>query len=295
VDDANELHINSYRRDLRARNRAAKTIEDYLKRITYLADHHDGADVMELDKEQLSEYFIALLERQEATSVGVHFRTLRALYNWAAKEGIIERSPMAGMEEPKVTDRPPPIVPDDAIVALLKACSGTDFESRRDLAVIRVWCEPGSPRVSEMSRLDVGDADMRQDQVTIHGKGDRVRTIPFGARTGQALDRYLRMRSKHSKAKDAALWIGVKGRLTPSGLTQMVRRRCRQAGIDPMHPHLFRHKAADDWFDSGGSEQDAEQLFGWSKGSPMSRIYGRSASAQRARRAARRASRADRF
>jgi site-specific recombinase XerC len=42
-------------------------------------------------------------------------------------------------------------------------------------------------------RLD--DLDMKADQVTVRGKGDRVRILPFGTKTGTALERYLRLRA----------------------------------------------------------------------------------------------------
>lgn len=293
--DPNELHLASYRRDLRARNRSAKTITDYLAIIEALAAHHQGADVMDLDRPALDHYFAGLLGRMRAASAGVHFRTLRAFYNWGEREGIVGRSPMAGMGEPKPTSRPIPVLPDDAIRALLKACAGTDFEARRDNALVRLWCEPGSPRVAEMAGLTIADLDLKHDQVTVRGKGDKVRIIPFGAKTGQAIDRYLRVRARHKKARLPALWIGGKGMaITSSGLTQMLRRRARQAEIGHIHPHQLRHTAAHSWADAGGSDQDAMVLFGWS--SPeMPRLYGRSAQEERARRAARRASIADRF
>jgi site-specific recombinase XerD len=137
--------------------------------------------------------------------------------------------------------------------------------------------------------------DLRHDQVTIHGKGDRVRVIPFGAKTGQAIDRYLRQRVKHRDVKLPALWLGARGMgLTPSGLTQMLRRRAGQAGVGHVHPHQLRHTAAHVWADSGGSEADAMVLFGW-RSPEMPRRYGRSAATERAQRAARRISPADRF
>lgn len=293
--DPNELHLASYRRDLRSRNRSPRTIHDYLSVLGDLIDAHPGVDVMDLDPAALRRYMGSLLDRMKASSAGIHYRSLRAFYGWAEREQIIDRSPMAGMEEPKPTDEPIPVLPDDAVRALLRACAGTDFESRRDQAIIRLWCEPGSPRVAEMAGLTLEDLDLKHDQVTVRGKGDKVRIVPFGAKTGQAIDRYLRVRAKHTKAKLPELWIGGRGMgLTPSGLTQMLRRRARQAGTGHVHPHQLRHTAAHNWADAGGSEADSMVLFGWS--SPeMPRRYGRSAQEDRARRSARRASIADRF
>ena len=52
-----------------------------------------------------------------------------------------------------------------------------------------------------MCGIQLTDLDMRADQVTVHGKGDRVRILPFGAKTGTSLERYLRLRARHKLAE----------------------------------------------------------------------------------------------
>ena len=86
---------------------------------------------------------------------------------------------------------------------------------------------------------------MKADQVTVCGKGDRVRILPFGTKTGTALERYLRLRTRHKLAGLSWLWLGSRGReVTPSGVTQMLERRAGIAGLDHVNPHMFRHTAA---------------------------------------------------
>jgi site-specific recombinase XerC len=288
------MHLAAYTRHLRARNRSPGTIAGYRDAIQALAGRHPGVDVTDLTPADIDHYLIDMLSRVAATTTGIHFRSLRAFFNWAVREDIIGRSPMAGMTAPKPTDEPVPVVSDDDLRLLLAVCGGGDFDARRDVAIIRLWCEPGSPRVAEMAGLTLDDLDLRHDQVTITGKGDKVRRVPFGAKTGTAVDRYLRLRARHRHARTPRLWLGARGPLTISGLAQMLRRRSRQAGVGHIHPHQLRHTSAHNWADAGGSDQDAMVLFGWS--SPeMPRLYGRSAGEERARRAARRASLGDRL
>lgn len=293
--DPNGMHLAAYERTLRARRRSPRTIQSYAEAVAQLAAHHGGRDVMDLAKADVEDYLTAVADQHSSATAAVRFRSLRAFYNWAADEEIIDRSPMARMVAPTVTDVPVPVLTDDQLRALLKACEGREFEDRRDTAIIRLFCEPGSPRVAEMAGLALDDLDLRRDMVTLHGKGDKIRAIPFGAKTGQSLDRYLRVRTKHRLARLPNLWLGARDvALTVSGITQMLRRRSDQAGIGHVHPHQLRHTAAHNWADSGGSEGDAMALFGWSS-SEMPRRYGRSARVDRAQRAARRLSPADRL
>lgn len=299
------MHLAAYVRYLKTKNRSDRTVQSYSETLLLLSEFYGGADVTELDREQIENFMIDQLQRHKATSAGVRFRNLRAFYNWCVEEEVIDLSPMRRMSEPKPTDEPPPVLNDDDLKALLKACSGKEFDDRRDTAIIRLWCEPGSPRVSEMAGVLVDDVDMRGDKVTIRGKGDKIRTVPFGAKTGQALDRYLRLRVRHPDADSPRLWLGGRRRrvdarrsvvipLTASGLTQMLTRRAQQAGIGHVHPHQLRHTAAHVFADSGASDGDAMALFGWSS-SEMPRRYGRSAKTERAHRTARRLSLGDRL
>ena len=81
--------------------------------------------------------------------------------------------------------------------------------------------------------------------------------------------------------------------MTDSGISQMLKRRCLQAGIDLVHPHQLRHTAAHVWMAEGGSETDAMRLFGW-KSRQMLERYGASAADERAHAAAKRMSLGDR-
>ena len=292
----NSLHLNAYERDLKIRNRSPRTAQNYAETLNQLSEFVDGSDLLELDRTGVEDYILWTMENRSASSACGRYRALRAFYNWAVREELIPVSPMARMTPPRVVEQPVPVVGDDDLKLLIKACSGGSFEDLRDTAIIRLWCEAGSPRVSEMSGIDVADVDQIVDVVKLTGKGGRTRVIPFGAKTGQAFYRYTRSRARYKGAGGDALWIGAKRgtRMTASGLFQMLARRCRQAGIAHIHPHQLRHTSAHQWKLQGGSEGDAMVLFGWV--SPeMVRRYGRSAEAERATRSAKRISAADRL
>jgi integrase len=74
------------------------------------------------------------------------------------------------------------------------------FLGRRDEVVLRLLLDTGV-RVSELCGLELTDVDLDRELAYVTGKGSRPRVVPFGAKTAQAVDRYLRVRALHPYAR----------------------------------------------------------------------------------------------
>jgi hypothetical protein len=61
-------------------------------------------------------------------------------------------------------------------------------------------------------------------------KSRRGRLVPFDRQAAKALDRYFRIRGSHPHAALPWLWLGKRGRLTDSGILQVMERRGQRAG-----------------------------------------------------------------
>jgi len=301
-------------RNVTAKGRSDLTLKSYAASIDRLIawcaarDILDPADVRTAD---LEAFQIEALTRTTRTgrqaapsSVVQLHRNLRVFFRWlAVTDGIA--NPLEGVGMPKAQTKPVDVMSVDDVRALLETCKGRGFADRRDAALIRMLVDSGA-RAAELVGMNVDDVDLDGRHlgngiasVWVMGKGRKERRIPIGVKTAEAVGLYLRARARHRDAADPALWLVStphhRGRYSKEGVRHMLLTRAARAGVDHVHPHKFRHTAADMFLASDAvTEGDAMKRFGWET-RVMVDHYGESAADRRAVEAFRKASPADRI
>jgi site-specific recombinase XerD len=282
--------IDDYRLSLHASGKSASTREVYTLALRYLDDYlrQQGMPrtLSGIRREHIEKWLADVRDQGRApATVSVYYRSLQPFWKWAIEEGHVTESPMRHVGRPIVPERPVPVLSDDQLRALLKACEGRAFEDVRDMAIVRLMIDTGCRR-GEIAglRLENVTIDIKAGRgaITVLGKGRRERTVPFGVKSALALRRYQKARDAHPRARGTdALWLSYRGALSGDGLMQMLQRRGAKAGIPGLHPHMLRHTFAHRWQAAGESESDLMQLAGW-KSASMLRRYASSAAMERA-------------
>lgn len=285
------VNVPPFRRYLRAKNRAPKTVQTYVQAVerlqAFLAQTGMPQNVADVTREHIESFIGYLLDHRTPSTAANRYRSLQAFFKFLIEDGEIKESPMAHMSPPTIPEQSPAVLGEDELRHLIAVCDGQSFEGRRDAAVLRVMVDTGA-RIGEVLALrwapedeDLNDVDLDREQLRVYGKGRRWRVVSIGPKTARALDKYLRMRAQHPDKDSRALWLGRRGALTDQGLRLAIRRRGEQAGLGRIHPHQLRHTAAHRWLAAGGAETDLMKIMGWSSREMLSR-YAASTATERA-------------
>jgi len=130
------------------------------------------ATLDELSRPAIREWLAVLGEAHEPGTVKLRYRGLHRFCAWLVDEDELSSHPMKTLAPPTLQMKPVPLVSDEELAALLKACAGKDFNDRRDEALIRFLLDCGV-RISEACAFRVDQLDLDQGMAIVKGKAPR--------------------------------------------------------------------------------------------------------------------------
>ncbi len=194
--------------------------------------------------------------------------TIRVFMDFLVREGTIPKNPARLLDSPKLPKTLPsaPTAEEaNALIDSIQPADGLDDATvRRDRLLFELLYGCGL-RVSEAVGIDLADLDREQRWLRVRGKGRKERDVPYGARAGEALERYLAKRA--APADQPALfvhrWAGKWKRLTTRSVARIVKRYATAFSGDPeLHPHSLRHAFATHLLGSGADLRAIQELLG---------------------------------
>ncbi|MCL2515450.1 MAG: tyrosine recombinase XerC [Microbacteriaceae bacterium] len=258
------------------RGLAEATLRSYRADLTGLvrfAERSGAHRLDELDLELLRQWqWEASESRLAPATLARRSASARSFTSWAARAGLLAVDPGIRLRSPKLGRHLPHIVNQAQAAELLdraaERASTGDPKAVRDRALLELLYACGI-RVSELVGLDVADLDLDRLTLTVTGKGDKQRTVPFGVPALGALVDYLRtarpvLRENGDGAAGDALLLGPSGKRLSSRAAYDVVSRALAAypGGGPRGPHTLRHTAATHLLDGGADLRTVQELLG---------------------------------
>lgn len=251
------------------RGRSVKTIENYDRYLSRYFTQMRIKKVADISEENIREFRL-WLNRQPGTgrdsmkrrTQNYYMIALRAFLKFLRKRGIDSISPER-VELAKLPERSLDLISSAELDRLLKAPSGSDEKSLRDKAILEMLFSTGL-RVSELCSLD-NDLDLSREDLSVRGKGDKVRVVFLSDAARDAVKTYMKARKDMEEALFVNIPLGkaAPARLTPRSVERMIKEYAARAGITKkVTPHVLRHSFATDLLSNGADIRSVQQLLG---------------------------------
>ncbi len=255
------------------RRLSENTLDAYGRDLGKLDDFSGERSLAELDTKDLQRFLTQLHRR------GLSFRsiqritsTIRGAYGFWVAGGVIERDPTEGITVARALPGLPHYLSPDEVERLLATPDDSPL-GLRDRAMLEMLYATGL-RVSELVGLRVTDVVPARDgapgYVTVIGKGDKERIVPYGDVAAASLETWVqegRPRVLGKRARETGSpWLFVTARggaMTRQRFWQIVRTRGEQAGIPRrFSPHVLRHSFATHLLERGADLRSLQQMLG---------------------------------
>lgn len=258
---------------------SAHTTDAYRRDLAGLRDFAESrkgggpVDVSGVDVYVLRGWLGGLSRTLSPSSVARKVAAVRTFYRYLRRRGYVKKNVADELASPKVRRPLPTFVSVDAASQIVEIPSDDaragEATRVRDRAILEILYGSGL-RVGELVRLDLGDVDLRRGEARVLGKGKKERLVPLGAKSTEAVSRYLAVRAELQSPKSPldprALFVSVRGRrLTSRWVQKLVRTwGALGAGRADLHPHALRHSCATHLLDGGADLRAIQEILGHS-------------------------------
>ncbi|MEG6613125.1 tyrosine recombinase XerC [Pseudoclostridium thermosuccinogenes] len=190
--------------------------------------------------------FMSYVSRERDNNANSRARkvaSIKSFFNYlTTKARLLEHNPAVELESPKIIKRLPRYLNIEESKMLLASVSGKNRE--RDYAILTLFLNCGL-RLSELVSININK--IKNDTLTVIGKGNKERTIYLNKACKSALNAYLRVRPVEGVIDKNALFLSErKKRISNKTVQYIVKKYIIAAGLDPERysTHKLRHTAA---------------------------------------------------
>lgn len=193
--------------------------------------------------------FMTWLSRERGCGPSARARktaSLKAFFSYLKNKAfVIEENPALELESPKQLKQLPKHLSLEESQQLLETAADPESPySSRDVCILTFFLNCGL-RLSELCSINL--SDIREDTLTVMGKGGKERTIYLNGACIDALNDWLEDRPKSGLLDPDALFISKqRRRISPKTVQYLIKKYIISAGLDPKRysVHKLRHTAA---------------------------------------------------
>jgi len=245
------------------KNRSRKTRENYERYLKLFVKISGVKSPFDINDDVVRDFRLDLNRRGiKKITQGYYVIALRNFLKYLIKRKLKVLAPDT-IELPKVTRADIEVLSYEELERLLSSPKGSGLRALRDKAVLETLFSTGL-RLSELCNL-TRFIDLKRGEISVRGKGDKIRVVFLSKRAIAAIEDYLKARQ--DALEPLFVSLNKKGRvidkITPRSVERLVSFYARKAGIPKkVHPHELRHSFATDLLINGADLRSVQALLG---------------------------------
>lgn len=220
---------------------------------------------VEADHHLIRQWIISLMDNGvKVVSVRRKISTLRSLYKFLLREGLMKKNPVDLVMTPKTGKKLPQFVQEKDMNRLLDTSFfGEDFTGLRDKAVLSLFYGTGM-RLAELKGIKMADLQIGEGVVKVIGKRNKERLIPYPLEIRDELSRYIKIRSDLFGDSNSYLFLTDKGEQVYDKLLYRIVRKYLSlvTTMEKRSPHILRHSYATHLLNRGADLNAIKELLG---------------------------------
>lgn len=255
VETESEQMLRNFLATKRIEGRSLRTIQRYGDELSKMI-HRIGKPIKDMTIYDLRSYLAQLTLKGLSVNTVAGVRSIMtSFFSWLTNEGYIVQNPAAHLAPIKTEDIERKPFTSTDIDMLRTACT-----NQRDRAIIEFLRSTGC-RISEAVQLNRDAIDWKNNELTVHGKGNKNRVVYIDDICAMHLQRYLASRTDNDKA---LFYTREKTRITAHGVRGVLKNIGKRAHVENVHPHRFRRTLATNLATRGMPVQDISRILGHS-------------------------------
>ncbi len=258
------------------KSRSLKTLENYRHYLERFLDWSGAQTPADITFESVRKFRLELNrftdEKGQAlkkVTQNYHSIALRSFLKYLAKRDI-ETLSAEKIEIGKNSPHEIEFLSEEELIRLISAANGSDLKSLRDRAILELLFSTGL-RVSELVNTNRDQVNLKSQEFSVRGKGDKIRIVFISDGARETLEKYLNKRTDIDEALFIRLCKNQKEssedtqRLTSRSIQRIVKNYAAKAGIvKDVHPHTLRHSFATDLLSNGADIRSVQAMLGHS-------------------------------
>jgi len=237
-------------------NNALATRTNYLRGVRHLM-MDQGKLPEECTVNEIKAFLVKIRNEAQLSSSSLNLRVCGLKYYF---RHVVKRLDLVvSIPNPRISKIETEILDQAELQRLFDAC-----RDMRQLLIVQLLFDTGL-RSRELLRLQFKDFDKHNRTITVRGKGEKIRVVPYGEQLRLTLKGYVKMLGYFPKENIIESYKEKGNPLSARGLQHIVKEIAKRSGIKKrIHCHVLRHSYAVHFLNNGGHLTQLQNFLGHS-------------------------------